>query len=344
MEREANSTLLVFRFSAMGDVAMVAGVLREVIAQQPELTLVVVSRDSFQPFFTGIPRIVFHPFYPDGVHKGIPGLYRLFTELQRYAPRGIADLHHNIRSRSLTALFRLQGVLVRYLDKGRKEKNALTRSHHKIRKPLKPMVERYADVFRAFGYPIELRHTLQPHPLPLPDTVKSFFLDRRVAKVGIAPFARHAPKVYPLDRMKVVVDYLNQQGHVVFIFGNGPEEQRIAEDWQRQFDNVHSLVGSFPLPHELAVISHLDGMLTMDSANMHMASLMGVRALSVWGPTHPHIGFLGYGQQMEDCIQVEHPARPSSVYGNKPCLCDGVDSMELISPDMIIRKLQEIGL
>ncbi len=344
MKRETNPTLLVFRFSAMGDVAMVASVLREVKEQQPNLRLVLVSREPFKPFFADIPDLIFHPIYPHGAHKAARGLYHLFTELQRYAPDGVADLHYNLRSRSLSALFRLKGVPIRQLDKGRKEKKALTRPHHKIRKPLKPMVERYADVFRKLGYPIVLNHALRARLLPLPVSVASLFSGHRIAKVGIAPFAQHAPKVYSFKRMEMVIDYLNHQGHAVFIFGGGTEEQRIAEGWQERFQNVHSLIGQFTLQQDLAIISHLNLMLTMDSANMHMASLMGVRALSVWGATHPYAGFLGYGQQPEDCIQVDHPARPSSIYGNKPCLCDGVDSMELIPPEMIIGKLREIGL
>lgn len=344
MKREMNPTLLVFRFSAMGDVAMAATLLREVAVQQPDLTLVVVSREVFKPFFLNIPGLIFHPFYPQGIHKGIRGIYRLFKELQQYTPRAVADLHYSLRSRLLAILFRLKGIPVSQLDKGRKEKKALTRPHNKIRKQLKPTVERYADVFRKLGYPITLSHTLRPLPLSLPEVAVPLFSGIQSVKVGIAPFAQHFPKVYPLERMEVVIDYLDRQGHAVFIFGGGTAEQRVADNWQERFRNVRSLVGRFTLQQELAIISHLDIMLSMDSANMHMASLMGVRVLSIWGATHPYAGFLGYGQQLEDCIQVDHPSRPSSIYGNKPCLCDGVDSMELIAPEMVIDKLREIGL
>ncbi len=344
MKRETNPSLLVFRFSAMGDVAMVASVLREFVEQHTGLTLIMVSRETFKPFFADIPRVVFHPFFPHGAHRGARGLYRLFRELQRYAPQAVADLHFNIRSRALSYLFRLKGIAVRQLDKGRKEKKALTRADHKIRKPLKPTTERYADVLRALGYPVALGHALRKVRLPLPETAKRLFADESATKIGISPFAQHAPKVYPLDRMEAVIDYLDRQGHTVLIFGGGKAEQQIGDGWQAKFSHVHNLINQFSLSQELAIISHLDVMLSMDSAGMHMASLMGVRTLSIWGATHPFAGFLGYGQRMEDCIQVDHPNRPSSVYGNKPCVCDGMDSMELIPPQMVIGKLQEIGL
>ena len=66
-------------------------------------------------------------------------------------------------------------------------------------------------------------------------------------------------------------------------------------------------------------MSHLDVMLSMDSANMHLASLTGIPVVSVWGATHPMAGFLGYNQDPENVIQIDLECRPCSIYGNKPC-------------------------
>ncbi len=79
----------------------------------------------------------------------------------------------------------------------------------------------------------------------------------------------------------------------------------------------------------------------MDSSGMHMASLMGIPVISIWGPTHPYAGFLGYGQKFEDCVQIDHPARPSSIYGNKPCLCGTEACIDLIEPSMIVNRIIE---
>ncbi|WP_257666460.1 glycosyltransferase family 9 protein [Parapedobacter tibetensis] len=341
---QGNPRLLVLRFSAMGDVAMVASVLREFASQHQGVGIIMVSREVFKPFFADIPGLLFHPFHPNHAHKGIKGLYKLFKELLAYRPLVVADLHYNIRSRVLSSLFRTNGIPIQQIDKGQKEKKELTRPRNKILKPLKPTVERYADVFRQLGYPIVLSHTLHRRRLPLPETAKRLFADDHAAKIGIAPFAQHLPKVYPLERMEKVIEYLDRQCHAIFIFGGGEWEAQIASAWQQKYENVCSTIGQFSLQQELAIISNLDTMLSMDSAGMHMASLMGVRALSIWGATHPYAGFLGYGQRLEDCIQVDHPARPSSIYGNKPCICNGKDSMELIAPEMIIDKLRELGL
>jgi len=104
---------------------------------------------------------------------------------------------------------------------------------------------------------------------------------------------------------------------------------------------VHSVVGKYNLSQELDIIAHLDQMVSMDSSGMHMASLMGIPCVSVWGATHPYAGFLGYGQSMEDCVQVEHPNRPNSVYGNKSCLCDGVEAIDLVSSEMLVERIKK---
>ena len=74
------------------------------------------------------------------------------------------------------------------------------------------------------------------------------------------------------------------------------------------------------LNEELQQISKLKTMISMDSANMHLASLVGTRCVSVWGSTHHFAGFLGYGQSVDDVVEVKDlTCRPCSVFGDKPC-------------------------
>jgi ADP-heptose:LPS heptosyltransferase len=338
----AKGKIIVLRFSAMGDVAMTASVLREFAAQNPSVAIVMVSRALFEPFFFGIPNLIFHAIQPKTTHKGLIGLYTLFNELKKYRPIAIADLHDNLRSRILSSFFRLTGVEIKRIDKGRAEKKALTRTKDKIFKQLKPTVERYATVFRALKFEVVLSHQLQGTKQKLSEKASLLFNPANSVNIGIAPFAQHLYKIYPLDKMEMVIEQLEKLNYNLFIFGGGSEEKRIAEAWAKKSKNVKSAIGEFTLEEELYIISNLDLMLTMDSAGMHMASLMGIRAISIWGPTHPYAGFLGYGQHYTDCLQVEHPNRPSSIYGNKDCKCGVESCMSAITPTTIVKKINEI--
>ncbi|KQS36919.1 glycosyltransferase family 9 protein [Pedobacter sp. Leaf194] len=333
--------IIVLRFSAMGDVAMVATVLKEFSAQNPSVELVMVSRDAFKPFFEGIENLTFHAIYPNAMHKGIAGLYKIYRELQEFKPTAIADLHDNLRSRIISTFFRLAGIKIRRIDKGRAEKKALTRSKNKAFKPLRKTVERYADVFRKLGFEVNLSHKLKKKPKKLPIEAEYLFKDETKKKLGISPFAQHIFKVYPLEKMEKVISMLASLGYELLIFGGGKTETAIAEQWAKIYADTYNLIGNYNLTEELAIISNLDLMLSMDSSGMHMASLVGVPVISVWGPTHPYAGFLGYGQLESDCIQIDHPNRPNSIYGNKPCMCGVEACMDLINPETIVNKIKE---
>ncbi|WP_316800712.1 glycosyltransferase family 9 protein [Pedobacter frigidisoli] len=333
--------IIILRFSAMGDVAMVASVLNAFAAQNPSVEMIMVSREGFKPFFDGIDNLTFHPIQPKTLHKGIDGLFKLYQELRKYKPTAIADLHDNLRSRAISTFFRLTRVKIKRIDKGRAEKKALTRKENKIFRQLKHTVERYADVFRELKFDVRLNYQLKRDPQQLPLKAKALFENNQTKKIGISPFAQHVYKVYPLDRMEEVIASLSTLGYELFIFGGGKFEKSVAEEWALTYSNTHNLIGTFNLSEELAIISNLDLMVSMDSSGMHMASLVGIPVVSIWGPTHPYAGFLGYGQVESDCIQIDHPARPNSIYGNKPCMCGVHSSMDLIDPETIVNKIKQ---
>ena len=86
---------------------------------------------------------------------------------------------------------------------------------------------------------------------------------------------------------------------------------------------------------ELVLMSHLNVMLTMDSANMHLASLVHVPTVSVWGATHPYAGFGGFQVKGSEVIQLPLECRPCSIYGKTPCYKGTFECMRKISPAVI---------
>ena len=333
--------ILIIRFSAMGDVAMTAPVLREFTAHYPGVKLTVVSRSLFAPFFKDIPGLQFHAFEPKGKHKGFTGLIKLFLELRRLPVTRVADLHNNLRSRILTILFFLCGIKIARVNKARSEKKQLTRKGNKILRPLKPVTERYASVFAALGYPFQLSHRLPPaHPENLSSELQQLTGAIKNTKwIGVSPFAQHAQKVYPYHKMETVLVALANQGYQLFIFGGGEQEKQIARSWAAKHPLISSVIGKVDLEQELQLISNLDLMLSMDSSGMHMASLKGIPVVSIWGATHPYAGFLGYGQSASDAVQIDLYCRPCSVYGNIPCYRGDLACMNNLSESIVIHTI-----
>lgn len=336
---KAKGSLLVFRFSAMGDVAMSASVVKEFTEQHPDLNLVVVSRKLFKPFFEGIENVQYHSLEPDTKHKGLKGLFALYQELKQYKPFAIANLHNNLRSNILSFYFKvLKNVPNVRIDKGRSDKKSLTRKENKVLKPLVSMPERYADVFRALGFKFQLTHQLKRDKKHLSPALQQY-VESNTSVIGISPFAKHKEKVYPLEKMELVVQELTKRNYKVLIFGGGAEEAAIAAHWENQYPNTQSLINKITLTEELQIISNLDVMVSMDSSGMHMASLMGTPVVSIWGATHPFAGFLGYGQSEDDCVQIDLYCRPCSVFGNKTCYRGDYACMHGIESGMIVERI-----
>ena len=143
----------------MGDVAMTVPVIKNILQQNPQVKITVVSNAFLQPLFQNIDRCHFHPAYLKAQHKGVAGIYKLYKELHAlYKFTAIVDLHSVLRSLLLKIFFSFSGYKMAAIDKGRKEKKALTRKENKILIPLSTTHERYADVFRKIGLAIVLKN------------------------------------------------------------------------------------------------------------------------------------------------------------------------------------------
>ncbi|MET0636839.1 MAG: glycosyltransferase family 9 protein [Chitinophagaceae bacterium] len=330
--------ILVFRFSALGDVAMTVPVIRLLLDQNPGLSVTFVSDPFMAPLFEGIDRLQFIGADTRKEYKGLPGLFRFSRELNHTVSfDAIADLHNVLRTKIIRAF--LPGRKHASIDKGRAEKRELTRPANKKLRQLKTGFQRYADVFELLGLPVDLKNgqgVIKPEPLPgLVPGLQGKKL------VGIAPFARHLPKMYPLEKMKEVARQLSERNDIGIILFGSPNEASVLDTWQSPA--IYSVAGKISFSQELNLISQLDVMISMDSANMHLASMYGVPVISIWGGTHPFLGFYGWGQSPDNAIQADLPCRPSSVFGNKPCPVHGEQGcMKGITPAIIIEKLLSV--
>ncbi|MDT0675350.1 glycosyltransferase family 9 protein [Autumnicola musiva] len=337
--------ILVIRLSAMGDVAMAVPVIRTLVKTHPQLKITILTRGFFEPMFDGIPNVSVYEADVNGVHSGVIGLGRLAKELRDEEIDMVADLHDVLRSNVLNSVFYLFGIPVKQIDKGRSDKKALTRTENKIFRQLKSTHQRYADVFEALGYPVNLKNHEFRQPLLLSEEIKSFTGIHDKKWLGIAPFAQHASKSYPSDLMEEVLSQLQKKANIkIFLFGGGASELPKLQEWEQKFPGVHSVAGKFSFKEELALISNLDAMLSMDSGNGHMAAMYEVPVISIWGLTHPYAGFVPFNQPVENSIVPDlekYPLIPTSIYGKTvPEAYENV--MRSISPESIVRKLVEV--
>jgi ADP-heptose:LPS heptosyltransferase len=330
------------RLSAMGDVAMTVPVLRAFVNQYPNVKITVVSRPFFKPFFEGIPNLSFFAFDDKERHKGFIGLLRLFQDLKKLNIDAFADLHNVLRSKVVRILFAVSGKKTATVDKGRDGKKELTRPENKIFKQLPTMFERHTKVFEQLGFPVDLSNPIFPEKAKLNNEIISLIGENYQKLIGIAPFAQYDSKVYPLDLMQEVINQLTEnKTYKILLFGGGKKEIELLNSLSKDKKNVIVVAGQLKFQQELQLISNLDVMLSMDSGNAHIATMLGVKVITLWGATHPYAGFSPFNQPLENALVSDrnlYPKLPTSVYGNKKV--EGYeDVMRTILPEKVVTSV-----
>lgn len=314
----------------MGDVLLLVPVLRSLVSAHKDLTVTVVTRPKFAPFFSGIDRVAVFEADVDDDYVGFFGLRRLFRKLLALHDFNIViDMHDHVRTVMLRSLFKLSGKKVLVFRKGRAEKKTFVRKENKIIKRLPHTVDRYSEVFKRAGY----NFTILPGPHLVPTEDSTSILSEWLSKntltknekwIGLAPFALHKSKVWPLSNYPKLIDsIIKKYSAKIFLFGGGEDEIDYFNDLRDLFPN-HCVVvaGQLKMNQEIALMQKLDLMICTDSSNMHLASLCGAPLISIWGGTHPDVGFAPFGKSEESILQIsrkELPCRPCSVFGKETC-------------------------
>ncbi len=337
--------VLIMRFSALGDVALTIPVIEELQKQHPQLELHFLSRSWLGPLFRPLD-INFIGVDIDEEFKGFSGLFKLSQKIKReLKPDLVIDLHNVLRTKILSFFWKAGSIPVFTLDKGRAEKKLLTRKENKILKPLKHSAERYAETFQKAGFDLHFEPSFV-QGLNYASNKAEGLIDRIKAHkktIGIAPFAQHQGKTWPVDKMQELLEQLIAKGYSVYLFGGKSEKeylQKLSSDQE-----VVNLAGEFDLATELSLISHLQLMVSMDSSNMHLATLAGIPVVSVWGATHPYAGFAPLGNNQDLVVQIPTDklnCRPCSVFGNKVCFRGDYACLNWINVSDVMEKIDKV--
>ncbi len=314
----------------MGDVAMTVPILAAMRNQFPSVQITMVTRKAFAPMFKHLDNVSTLSVDFNGKHRGVMWFWQLSKEIKGLGPAMIADLHDVLRTK-LLRLF-LKHYKWSIIDKGRKDKYLAVNQGNEAQ--LKTTHERYADVFRSLGFDLNLEDFILPRTkFNLPSGIQK---NPKEKLIGFAPFAGYFGKTYPLDLSSQLIALLEKHSNVV-LFGGGEIEIKALNDLASQFEKATCFAGQLNLLEEIQLMSNLDLMIAMDTSNGHLAAMLGVEVITVWGITHPILGFAPFGQPNSNSLladKTKFNKIPTSVYGNK--MPQGYENaIRTVTPEMI---------
>ena len=317
---------------------MTVPIIRLVKRRSPSTKISILTKPSYIEIFREFKEANIISIDLKGKHKGLFGLVKLYYELKQLGVDVVIDLHGVLRTNFLKLLW---GKNFYQIEKGRKEKeNLINRKHFQ---QLKTTHQRYLDVFNNIKYNLSFSKIEFPKKSNLSRHAITSKIDFSKKLIGIAPFAKHKAKTYSLEQMKEVIGSISKE-YTILLFGGGKNESKQLKIISEENKKVFSLAEEFSLSDQLDFISNLDLMISMDSANGHLAAMYGVKVLTIWGVTHPYAGFAPFNQSSKYSILVDkntYPKIPTSIYGNKSPE-EYKQAINSIAPEEIIKKIQEI--
>ena len=309
-------TYLILRLATLGNVAMTVPVVASLSKRYPNDKFIIASKKDLGAMFASMPNVEFREV---DNHLDWRGVFALWREL-RDKTDAVIDLQNVRRTRVFGALMRLSGKKVTRVRYGRLRKHMIT-IWGIGKKQLPTEFERYRDAFLRAGLKTNDAFESLPVNSAAAKVVEERFGQKEGRWIGLAPFAKSRSNMLPYRVTKDVIEILTKDENTrVFLFGAGQIECEMLRQWASVFPRTESVAGQLKLKEELELMRMLDVMICMDSANQHLSSLVGLRAISVWCATHPMIGFAGWKQRPEDIIQRHDlQCRPCTCHGTNHC-------------------------
>jgi len=125
-----------------------------------------------------------------------------------------------------------------------------------------------------------------PFPIPRPRIAA---LSGQPIRIGLCPGAEYGPaKRWPIENYREVMEKISKQQEVTWVIVGTAKEAELGEVLTRGFTgNAENLCGKTTLPELIGKLKECSLLLTNDTGTMHLADLLGVPVVAIFGSTEP---------------------------------------------------------
>lgn len=316
---------LIIRFSSFGDIVQCSSVVELIRQNSPEASIDWVTRSEFANLVKlnlGIRNV--WPLEKKSKNNGIAELFRLGCLLRKENYDHVYDAHNNLRSKLLmliirTRIFNCPHWLTRPKDRFKR----ILLFYFRINCFPKPFIgiDSYRTPLKKWGIHSSV---VKSDEIKITKTLVTWHFDSREVKkldkkyfanktIVLVPFAAWEMKRWPLESWKKLIFLMPENQFVIlggkddFLYG---EELRVV-DSQR----VSNFAGKLSLVESCALIKESEIVISADTGLLHVADVLGVKGLSLMGPTA--FGFTS-GKQILT-LEIDLPCRPCSKDGRGRC-------------------------
>jgi ADP-heptose:LPS heptosyltransferase len=158
--------------------------------------------------------------------------------------------------------------------------------------------------------------------------------------VALAPGARHAAKAWPAARWAELAQTLAAAGRELLLLGD-ETERSLCDDVAAGIEGAVNLAGRVAVAELPEALRGAALLVSNDSAWNHLAPLVDVPSLALFGPTSPRFGFAPWGPR-DRTICLGLPCSPCSKHGRRPCWRARRYCMEDLEPAQVAAAAREM--
>lgn len=331
---------MVIRFSALGDVILTLPVLGP-LAEATSTRVIFITREPYKNLIARHPDVL--AVYPipakgTGARADVgAACERVNTDFGEKISFAV-DLHRVPLSRYALSLITADGKTT-YRKYGVRRLILTTFGIDSLPHTTVRVPELYAD---AFG-PLGVNGPDYDFRLAVDAARRDDLLDKLGLRVGYAavfPGAVYPTKAWHEERYGDLVRRLAAGGIPAAVMG-APEERelcgRVADG--AGVPNLAGEVIADDLPEVLSVAAVVIG---NDSAPIHFASVLGVRAIAIFGPTSPRFGFVPWVEGSE-VLYAGLGCSPCSRHGRSRCWRNRRYCFDEVSVDDVLTAVVKTG-
>lgn len=271
------ASILVVRYSALGDVVLATSVLEPLRRRFPDARIEWVTDALYAPLLEGLPELArVHRLARDGAN----GAWGLAARL-----RGRFDVAIDLQNKPRSVLVARAAAPMRAAFRRRSALQAI-RSVIGSDPPLvrAHQTRLYTEALAPFGItePGRTKVALSAQARALAADALGG-VDGSI--VAVAPGARWATKRWPAERFAAVADALAQDGHRIVLCGGPPDRDAFAAFRAAARSKVAADLSFLPLDALAAALARVRLLVACDSGPVHLATAVGTPVLALFGPT-----------------------------------------------------------
>lgn len=318
-------TILIIRFSSIGDIVLTTPVIRCIKKQIPGCIIHFLTKSSYSSVIKNNP-------YIDEIIEYNQNWDAMISDLKYNNYDYVIDLHHNIRTLKIKQLLNKESFSFPKLNIQKwlytSFKINILPNIHIVDRYFKT-VEKLKVKNDGIGLDFFINEQEQIKQSDLPTT-------HLFGYIAIVIGAALETKKMPIDKIKAICQQINYP--IVLVGGKEDEENgdkiAIIDDTR-----IYNSCGKFSLAESADIVRKSKLVITHDTGLMHIAAAFKKPIISIWGNTTPKFGMYPYYGQ----IQSSHVAfeindlscRPCSKIGYRKCPKKHFNCMNLQNTNLI---------